>query len=155
MKASSDVRPPSAQDTAACLAVYRAYVQNTAISWEGMARPVWAAIELYGQPSKRLAAFQWATETGSRHPPSPRRRRTRLYTRLLRRLTERGHPSIHRGYPRRDLPGTVGQDDRLARPCPPPQLTCKPLRIRKDVRPAERGRTKVGLWTSLSIKNTL
>ena len=98
---------------------------------------------LYGQPSKRLAAFQWATETGSRHPPSPRRRRTRLYTRLLRRLTEHGHPSIHRGYPRRDLPGTVGQDDRLARPCPPPQLTCKPLKIRKDVRPAEQGRVKV------------
>jgi hypothetical protein len=49
MKASSDVRPASAQDTAACLAIYRAYVQNTAISWEGMARPVWAAIEMPGR----------------------------------------------------------------------------------------------------------
>jgi hypothetical protein len=49
MKASSDVRPPSAQDAAACLAVYRAYDQNTAISWEGMARPVWAAIETPGR----------------------------------------------------------------------------------------------------------
>jgi hypothetical protein len=104
MNATSDVRPASAQDTAACLAIYRAYVQNTAISWKE-----W--LVLYGQPSKRLAPFQWATETGSRHPPSPRRRRTRLYTRLLRRLTEQRHPSIHRGYPRRDLLDTAGQDE--------------------------------------------
>ncbi len=31
---SSGVRPASAQDAAACLAIYRPYVQNTAISWE-------------------------------------------------------------------------------------------------------------------------
>jgi L-amino acid N-acyltransferase YncA len=28
------VRPASAQDAAACLAIYRPYVQTTAISWE-------------------------------------------------------------------------------------------------------------------------
>ena len=31
---SSGVRPASAQDAAACLAIYRPCVQNTAISWE-------------------------------------------------------------------------------------------------------------------------
>jgi len=31
---SSGVRPASTQDAAACLAIYRPYVQNTAISWE-------------------------------------------------------------------------------------------------------------------------
>ena len=31
---SSDVRPASAQDAATCLAIYRPFVQNTAISWE-------------------------------------------------------------------------------------------------------------------------
>jgi hypothetical protein len=30
----SGVRPVSAQDAAACLAIYRPYAQNTAISWE-------------------------------------------------------------------------------------------------------------------------
>ena len=30
----SGVRPASAQDAAACLAIYRPYAQNTAISWE-------------------------------------------------------------------------------------------------------------------------
>jgi hypothetical protein len=47
---SSGVRPASAQVAAACLAIYRPYVQNTAISWEidvptvgEMA--VWAATE--------------------------------------------------------------------------------------------------------------
>jgi hypothetical protein len=34
MKASNDVRPASAQDAPACLAIYRPYVQNTAIGWE-------------------------------------------------------------------------------------------------------------------------
>ena len=86
-----------------------------------------------------------------------------LYTRLLRRLTEPGyrqaiagitqqvHPSIHRVVRGRAL---------RARParmsgCPPPQVTCGPLKIRKDVRPSQPGRAKVKLWTPLSSKNTL
>ena len=92
MKASSDVRPASAQDAAACLAIYRPYVQNTAISWEidvptfgeiaariGALRATqeWLVLErddqiigfAYGQPLKRLAAFQWATETGMSTSP--------------------------------------------------------------------------------------
>lgn len=181
MKASSDVRPASAQDAAACLAIYRPYVQNTAISWEidvptfgeiaariGTLRATqeWLVLErddqiigfAYGQPLKRLAAFQWATETGmSTSPITSAGEGRELYMQLLRRLAERGyrqafagiaqqrHPSIHRGYPRRDPPGTMGQDHRLARQCPPPQVGCRPLKIRKDVRPAEQGRTKVEL----------
>ena len=76
---SSGVRPASAQDAAACLAIYRPYVQNTAISWEievpttdemaarieGLrATHAWLVLErddqiigfAYGQPLKRLAA---------------------------------------------------------------------------------------------------
>ena len=89
---SSGVRPALAQDAAACLAIYRPYVQNTAISWEidvptfgeiaariGALRATqeWLVLErddqiigfAYGQPLKRLAAFQWATETGMSTSP--------------------------------------------------------------------------------------
>jgi hypothetical protein len=92
MKASSDVRPASAQDAAACLAIDRPYVQNTAISREidvptfgeiaariGALRAAqeWLVLErddqiigfAYGQPLKRLAAFQWAAETGMSTSP--------------------------------------------------------------------------------------
>jgi L-amino acid N-acyltransferase YncA len=84
---SSGVRPASARDAAACLAIYRPYVQHTAIGWEidvstfgeiaaridGLrATREWLVLErddqiigfAYGQPLKRLAAFQRATETG-------------------------------------------------------------------------------------------
>ena len=75
---SSGVRPASTQDAAACLAIYRPYVQNTAISWEidvptvgEMAARIdglratheWLVLErdaqiigfAYGQPLKRLS----------------------------------------------------------------------------------------------------
>jgi L-amino acid N-acyltransferase YncA len=117
MEASSiGVRPASAQDAAACLAIYRPYVQNTAISWETdvptvdeMAARIdglratheWLVVErddevigfAYGQPLKRLATFQWSVETGiyvdvDHHRAGGGRE---LYTQLLRRLTERGY----------------------------------------------------------------
>lgn len=82
----------SARDTAACLAIYRPYVQNTTISWEidiptfgeiaariGALRATqeWLVLErddqiigfAHGQPLKRLAAFQRATETGMSTSP--------------------------------------------------------------------------------------
>ena len=84
---SSSVRPASPQDAAACVAIYRPYVENTAISWEidvptvdEMATRIaglratheWLVLEredqiigfAYGQPLKRLATFQWSAETG-------------------------------------------------------------------------------------------
>ncbi len=113
---SSGVRPASAQDAAECLAIYRPYVQNTAISWEidvptvgEMAARIgglratheWLVLArdnqiigfAYGQPLKRLAAFQWSAETGiyvdiAHHRAGAGRE---LYTQLLRRLTERGY----------------------------------------------------------------
>src|SRR5271166_1975495 len=92
MRANGDVRLASAQDAAACLAMYRPCVQNTAISWEidvptvaetaariGALRATqeWLVLEpddqiigfAYGQPLKRLAAFQRATETGMSTSP--------------------------------------------------------------------------------------
>lgn len=119
---SSGVRPASAQDAGACLAIYRPYVQNTAISWEidvptadEMAARIgglrathdWLVLErddqiigfAYGQPLKRLAAFQWSAETGiyvdvHHHRAGGGRE---LYTQLLRRLTERSYRQAFAG----------------------------------------------------------
>jgi L-amino acid N-acyltransferase YncA len=119
---SSSVRPASARDAGACLAIYRPYVQNTAISWEidvptadEMAARIgglrathdWLVLErddqiigfAYGQPLKRLAAFQWSAETGiyvdvHHHRAGGGRQ---LYTQLLRRLTERGYRQAFAG----------------------------------------------------------
>jgi L-amino acid N-acyltransferase YncA len=121
MQASSDPRPAAAQDAAACLAIYRPYVQNTAISWEidvptfgeiaariGALRATqeWLVLErddqIIGfacrQPSRRLAALQWATETGvSTSPITSAGGGRELYTQLLRRLAERGYPRAFAG----------------------------------------------------------
>jgi L-amino acid N-acyltransferase YncA len=196
---SSGVRPASAQDAAACLAIYRPYVQNTAISWEidvptfgemaaridGLrATQEWLVLErddqiigfAYGQPLKRLAAFQWATETGmSTSPITSAGGGRELYTQLLRWLTERGYRQGFAGITQQRLSSILrvmrratcwtrpARMNRLARPSPPPQVGYGPLKIRKDVRPSEQGRTKVELGrhcpvrtgTPLSSKNTL
>jgi L-amino acid N-acyltransferase YncA len=116
------VRQASPQDAAACLAIYRPYVQNTAISWEvdvptvgEMAARIgglratheWLVLELddqivgfaYGQPLKRLVAFQWTAETGIyvdvRHHRAGRGRE--LYTHLLQRLADRGYRQVFAG----------------------------------------------------------
>jgi L-amino acid N-acyltransferase YncA len=88
---SSGVRPASAQDATACVAIYRPCVQNTAISWD-IDVPTFGEIAARigalrvtqngslerddqiigfadGQPLKRLAAFQRATETGMSTSP--------------------------------------------------------------------------------------
>jgi L-amino acid N-acyltransferase YncA len=119
---SSSVRPASPQDAAACVAIYRPYVENTAISWEidvptvdEMATRIaglratheWLVLEredrivgfAYGQPLKRLATFQWSAETGiymhvGHHRTGGGRE---LYTRLLHRLTERGYRQAFAG----------------------------------------------------------
>jgi phosphinothricin acetyltransferase len=119
---SGSVRPASPQDAAACLAIYRPYVQNTAISWEielptvdEMAARIaglratheWLVLErsdqivgyAYGQPLKRLGALQWSAETGiyvdvHHHRAGAGRD---LYTRLLRRLAERGYRQAFAG----------------------------------------------------------
>jgi phosphinothricin acetyltransferase len=117
MQASvSVVRPASPQDAAACVAIYRPYVEDTAISWEievptvaEMAARIarlretheWLVLErddrvigfAYGQPLKRLATFEWSVETGiyvdlDHHRAGGGRK---LYTQLLRRLRERGY----------------------------------------------------------------
>jgi L-amino acid N-acyltransferase YncA len=124
---------------------YRPYVQNTAISWEidvptfgeiaariGALRAThdWLVLErddqiigfAYGQPLKRLAAFQWATETGmSTSPITSAGGGRELYTQLLRPLTERGYRQGFAGITqqrlssilrvmRRGLLDTAGQD---------------------------------------------
>jgi L-amino acid N-acyltransferase YncA len=119
---SSVVRPASPQDAAACVAIYRPYVENTAVSWEidvptidEMAARIarlratheWLVLErgdrivgfAYGQPLKRQATFQWSVETGiylhvDQHRSGGGRE---LYTPLLRRLTERGYRQAFAG----------------------------------------------------------
>ncbi len=110
------VRPASPRDAAACVEIYRPYVEDTPISWEIEAPPVgemaarivrlretheWLILErddqvigfAYGQPLKRLATFEWSAETGiyidvDHHRAGGGRK---LYAQLLRRLTERGY----------------------------------------------------------------
>jgi phosphinothricin acetyltransferase len=119
---SGIVRPAVPQDAAACMAIYRPYAENTAISWEievptvdEMASRIdglratheWLVLErgdqivgfAYGQPLKRLASFRWSAETGiyidvAHHRTGGGRD---LYTRLLRRLTERGYRQAFAG----------------------------------------------------------
>jgi hypothetical protein len=90
----SGVRPASAQDAAACLAIYRPYVQTTAISWEidvpavaDMAARIdglratheWLVLErddqiigfAYGQPLKRLASCCAGSPSEAIGKPSP------------------------------------------------------------------------------------
>jgi L-amino acid N-acyltransferase YncA len=119
----STVRQAWPQDAAACLAIYRPYVEDTAISWElevptvaEMAARIaglrvtheWLVLEradkvigfAYGQPLKqRLASLQWCTETGiyiasDNHRAGGGRQ---LYTQLLRRLIERGYRQAFAG----------------------------------------------------------
>jgi L-amino acid N-acyltransferase YncA len=122
MQATSSVRPADPEDAAACLAIYRPYVENTAISWEievptvdEMASRIaglratheWLVLErevqivgfAYGQPLKRLATFQWSAETGIYMRAGHQRTGggRELYTRLLHRLTERGYRQAFAG----------------------------------------------------------
>jgi L-amino acid N-acyltransferase YncA len=110
------VRQAAPQDAAACVTIYRPYVQDTAISWEidvptveEMASRIaglratheWLVLErgdqivgfAYGQPLKRLATFQWSAETGIYLHADHRRSGggRELYRQLLHRLTERGY----------------------------------------------------------------
>jgi phosphinothricin acetyltransferase len=113
---SSTVRPASPQDAAACVAVYRPYVENTAISWEievpsadEMASRIasaqktheWLVLEhddhvigfAYSHALIRLPSFNWSAETGIYiHVDHHRAGHGRnLYMQLLHRLTERGY----------------------------------------------------------------
>jgi phosphinothricin acetyltransferase len=116
------VRPASAADAAACVAIYRHYVEDTAISWEievptademaariAAARKAheWLVLEqggrvvgfAYGHPLIRLPSYQWSAETGIYVHVDHHRAgcgRT-LYSRLLQRLTERGYRQAFAG----------------------------------------------------------
>ncbi|OBI86716.1 GCN5 family acetyltransferase [Mycobacterium sp. 1245805.9] len=107
------VRPASAGDAAACVAIYRPYVLDTAISWEldvpseaEMAARIngaheWLVLErddrvigfAYGHTLNRMPTYRWSAETGLYvHPDHHRAGGGRaLYTQLLRRLAERGY----------------------------------------------------------------
>lgn len=113
------VRPASARDAAACVAIYRPYVLDTAISWEievpsveEMATRIAAAHEwlvlerddriigfAYGHTLNRMPTYRWSTETGlyvdrDHHRTGGGRA---LYTRLLHRLAEHGYRQAFAG----------------------------------------------------------
>ena len=101
----SGVRPASAQDAAACLAIYRPYVQTTATSWEidvptvadmdaridGFRAHEWLVLERDDQ----IIGFVWAAAEAPGYLPMVDVDHHRagggreLYTQLLHRLTER------------------------------------------------------------------
>jgi L-amino acid N-acyltransferase YncA len=112
----SSVRQASPQDAAACVAIYRPFVENTAVSWEidvpsaaEMASRItaardtheWLVLEsddqiigfAYGHTLYRVPSYQWSVETGiyvqlGCHRSGGGRK---LYTQLLSRLSERGY----------------------------------------------------------------
>lgn len=112
------VRPASPRDAAACLAIYRPYVDTT-VSWElevpsegEMAARIadaheWLLLEregrvvafAYGHVLWRLPSFQWSVETGIYVDPGQHRSGCghQLYTELLRRLAERGYRQAFAG----------------------------------------------------------
>jgi L-amino acid N-acyltransferase YncA len=124
MQASiSRVRAATAQDAAACVAIYRPYVEDTVISWEievpseeEMVRRIagaqeaheWLVLErdervvgfAYAHALIRwLPSFQWSVETGiylhaGHHRVGGGRE---LYTQLLRRVAGRGYRQVFAG----------------------------------------------------------
>jgi L-amino acid N-acyltransferase YncA len=112
----SRVRQACPRDAAACLAVYRPYVEDTAISWEldvptvgemaarittGCDTHDWLVLErddqivgfAYGHAFNRFPAYRWSAQTGIYIDAGHHRcggGRT-LYTQLLNRLGERGY----------------------------------------------------------------
>lgn len=116
MEESSNVRPASSVDASACVAIYRPYVEDTAITFETeaptteqMASRIVAAREAhewlvleqdheivgyaYAHAFNPRAAYQWSVETSiyvvAHYYRSGGGRR--LYTHLLRRLIDRGY----------------------------------------------------------------
>ncbi|OBA59913.1 GCN5 family acetyltransferase [Mycobacterium sp. 1100029.7] len=116
------VRSATPHDAAACVAIYRPYVENTAISWEleapspdEMASRIasaqkaheWLVLEhdkqvigfAYGHALISLPSFKWSCETGiyiSRDLHRAGWGRT-LYTEVLHRLAERGYRRVFAG----------------------------------------------------------
>jgi L-amino acid N-acyltransferase YncA len=113
---SSFVRPASPKDASACVAIYRPYVENTAITFETsvpapseMAMRIlasrdtheWLVLErhdavvgyAYAHAFNPRAAYQWSAETSIYLTDGHRRAGggRKLYAQLLRRLTERGY----------------------------------------------------------------
>ena len=116
MEESSIVRPASSKDARACIAIYRPYVEDTAITFEtevpttdemaariAAARDTheWLVLEqddevlgyAYAHKFNPRAAYQWSVETSIYIAPDHYRfgGGRKLYTHLLRRLTERGY----------------------------------------------------------------
>jgi phosphinothricin acetyltransferase len=116
------VRLASQRDAAACVAIYRPYVENTAISWEievpsedEMASRIasaqkaheWLVLErddrvigfAYAHALNHLPSFKWSAQAGiylsGNHHRSGGGRK--LYAEVLRRLTERGYRTVLAG----------------------------------------------------------
>jgi L-amino acid N-acyltransferase YncA len=113
---SARVREAGPQDADGCLAIYRPYVENTAVSWElevptadEMAKRIAAAADThawlilesgdqtigfaYSHAFNLHSAFQWSVQTGL-YIVDDRHRRgggRALYTQLFNRLGERGY----------------------------------------------------------------
>lgn len=110
------VRPASADDAIACIAIYQPYVESTAITFETEVPTLadmtgritaarehheWLVLEHHGKvvgyayahAFNPRAAYLWSTETSIYIEDGHRRTGggRRLYTELLQRLTERGY----------------------------------------------------------------
>lgn len=122
MAARSLVRPAGPADAGACAAIYRPYVEGTAITFETvvptpeqMATRIaearraheWLVLELdgtvigyaYAHALNPRAAYQWSAETSVYLAPDRRRGGggRELYAHLLRRLADRGYRRVFAG----------------------------------------------------------
>jgi phosphinothricin acetyltransferase len=129
---SRSVRSASAHDAAACVAIYRPYVENTAMSWEievpsvdEMASRIasaqkaheWLVLEhdgqvigfAYGHPLHCVPSYQWSVETGVYVSGDHHRAGGGpiLYAEVLRRLTDRATGESSPASPNPTRPATL------------------------------------------------
>jgi L-amino acid N-acyltransferase YncA len=116
------VRPASPLDAAGCLAIYRPYVENSAVSWELDVPPIsemaeritaacdthaWLVLEhdeqitgfAYAHAFNRLPTYRWSAQTGIYVDGDHHRRGggREMYAQLLNRLGERGYRQVLAG----------------------------------------------------------
>ena len=169
---SRSVRSASPHDAAACVAIYRPYVENTAISWEieapsvdEMASRIASAQKAhervvlehdgqvigfaYGHALHRVPSFQWSVETRRRRP-SPRRRRPHT----LRRSAAPPHRSRLPESVRRHHPAQQGQQRFLSilrvsgcRPLPARRMETRQL-ARRRMHATRSARPRRPGWTA-------
>jgi phosphinothricin acetyltransferase len=172
MEKSAAVRPASLADADACVAIYRPYVENTAVTFEtevptveqmasriAVARDTheWLVLEnddevlgyAYAHAFNPRAAYRWSVETSiymaTHHYRLGGGRE--LYAHLLRRLAERGYRRAFAGITQPNEPSNSFHRVRVParRPVPTRRLETRQL-ARRGVDAARSARRRRAQW---------